>query len=147
MMRMWRKVAALKGYIRKRVLLVGNGPAPRNRPDPSRYDEIVLFNEVRDRTWLEVGDRLWMRRDRPDGSHFGGESVMNLTPARPVLLDGRGPHAEEIRRQLADRNPVVADVLGYCPGYPGHGLAPSTGYAACCKYVAEGCEVHCTGFS
>ena len=147
MMRLWRKLAAARRYIPWRLLLVGNAPIA-NYADPSQFDEVVVMNEVRHPRYLPVADTLWMRRDRPDGSHFGGESVVDTCKARPILCDGLGKHEQELLLRLKSRDPEKVLCISYCPDYPRTpGKSPSTGFSASMRYTRLWYRVYVTGFT
>jgi hypothetical protein len=116
--------------------------------DLGDYDHIGIFNEPRKKELLGYATHHFMRSNKKDLSHHGGEEYIGKTSAQIVLCDG-GKHAKDLQNKFASLKIFLANCRSYATDYPAAGLgkAPSTGYGMLKMYQSWGWEVTLACFS
>ena len=131
-------------YAGKRTLIVGNADIPLNA-DINNYDNIVVFNNIKQRQIMQYATAHWCRSDKHDLRHHGGEHLIPLHRALPVLVDC-GKHGLELVEKYKSRGAIAMSCRSVVStrDYP---KTPSTGYAAIKYYIKLGHQVDIACFT
>lgn len=145
---MWdlRNYALNQKWCRRKIILVGNS-SDNLTADLGEYDAIGIFNNPRKKEFISFATHHFMRSDKHDLSHHGGEEyIPKLDDEVQIVLCDGGKHAKDLRQKNPRKKFYLTNCRQWATTYP-KTKAPSTGHGMLMMYNKWGWHVTLACFS